>query len=85
MNNFEKLAPNDKFRRIYVPLCGKSLDMAWFHQHGLTVVGSDIAEDAGISFMNEHPDLKITKKVVPLKDGQHIPLYEVSFFPTLSL
>lgn len=29
--------------RVYVPLCGKSLDMAWLAQRGLRIVGSELS------------------------------------------
>ncbi len=32
--------------RILVPLCGKSVDLAWLAQHGVAVVGVDVAEEA---------------------------------------
>ena len=32
--------------RVYVPLCGKSLDMAWLAERGHTVVGSELSRIA---------------------------------------
>ncbi|WP_417348401.1 thiopurine S-methyltransferase [Ferrimonas sp.] len=39
--------------RIFVPLCGKSLDMIWLAEHGETVVGCELSELAVSSFFDE--------------------------------
>jgi thiopurine S-methyltransferase len=39
--------------RVFVPLCGKSLDMVWLAQHGHAVVGSEISERAVDDFFAE--------------------------------
>ncbi len=42
-------------QRIFVPLCGKSLDMLWLQQtRGLEVVGVDLAEKCCEVFFAEH-------------------------------
>jgi thiopurine S-methyltransferase len=45
-----KLAP---YRRVYVPLCGKSLDMVHLRESGHQVFGTEIAEDALQQFFRE--------------------------------
>lgn len=39
--------------RVYVPLCGKSLDLIWFFEHGHDVVGSEFVGDAIAAFFAE--------------------------------
>ncbi|WP_133479442.1 thiopurine S-methyltransferase [Cognatilysobacter segetis] len=40
--------------QVFVPLCGKSLDMAWLASQGLRVLGVELAEDAVNAFFAEH-------------------------------
>ena len=39
--------------RVFVPLCGKSLDMVWLAQHGHRVVGAELSEQAVDDFFAE--------------------------------
>lgn len=41
-------------QRVFVPLCGKSLDMAWFASQGLDVLGVEISPVAVRQFFDEH-------------------------------
>lgn len=46
---------------VLVPLCGKSLDMIWLRQQGLSVVGTELVEMAVESFYQEQelqPDIR---------------------------
>lgn len=40
--------------RVFVPLCGKSLDMYWLQQSGYDVVGVELSEVAVKQFFEEH-------------------------------
>jgi thiopurine S-methyltransferase len=40
--------------RVYVPLCGKSLDMVWLAVRGHAVVGSELSPIAVAEFFGEH-------------------------------
>jgi thiopurine S-methyltransferase len=40
--------------RVFVPLCGKSLDLIWLREQGLDVVGVEISELAVRSFFEEN-------------------------------
>lgn len=40
--------------RVLVPLCGKSLDLAWLAAHGHRVLGVELAEKAVQAFFAEH-------------------------------
>jgi thiopurine S-methyltransferase len=39
--------------RVFVPLCGKSLDMQWLAEHGHPVVGAELSEQAVDEFFAE--------------------------------
>lgn len=40
--------------RIFVPLCGKSRDMAWLMEQGYSVLGVELSEIAARSFLEEN-------------------------------
>ena len=40
--------------KVFVPLCGKSMDMLWLAQLGYDVVGVELSEIAARSFFDEH-------------------------------
>ena len=44
------LAPGDI---VFVPLCGKSLDMWWLHEQGFKVIGIELSEIAAKAFFTE--------------------------------
>ncbi len=39
---------------VFVPLCGKSLDMIWLHEQGYNVLGAELSETAVVAFFNEN-------------------------------
>lgn len=43
----------DKNSRIFVPLCGKTLDIAWLLSKGYAVVGAELSEEAIKQLFNE--------------------------------
>jgi thiopurine S-methyltransferase len=46
-------------QRVYVPLCGKSLDLIWLRDHGHDVVGCEFVGSAIEAFFTEQfPDVK---------------------------
>lgn len=45
--------------RVFVPLCGKSLDMLWLRQQGHGVVGCELSDQAVLAFWEEN-DLECT-------------------------
>lgn len=47
---------------VFVPLCGKSLDMLWLHRQGHPVLGVEFSEKAGEAFFREN-DLDCTRSV----------------------
>ncbi|MDF1828352.1 MAG: thiopurine S-methyltransferase [Legionellaceae bacterium] len=60
------LKPGD---RIFVPLCGKSIDMLWLLEQGYEVMGVEVNEGACQAFFEEH---KIPLKI---KDIEHFRVY----------
>jgi thiopurine S-methyltransferase len=52
-----QVAPGD---RVFVPLCGKSYDMAWLAAQGQEVLGVEISREACEAFFAEH---ELTPKV----------------------
>lgn len=40
--------------RVFVPLCGKSLDLAWFASQGYRVLGAELSSLAVEQFFSEH-------------------------------
>eukprot|EP00977_Amphora_coffeiformis_P016520 scaffold5138_cov170-Amphora_coffeaeformis.AAC.1 len=72
--------------RVFVPLCGKSLDVAYFasHEDVTEVVGVDGIRKALEEFTNEHPDLEL-KEMEPTESyevfkGNKITLLKGDFF-----
>lgn len=52
----------DRGARVLVPLCGKSLDMAWLAEQGFAVLGVELSERAAEDFFAEHglvPDVGV--------------------------
>jgi thiopurine S-methyltransferase len=43
VNHFKKLSL-EKGRRVFVPLCGKTLDIAWLLAHGYRVAGAELSK-----------------------------------------
>jgi len=39
---------------VFVPLCGKSLDMLWLHRQGHSVLGVELSEKAASSFFSDN-------------------------------
>lgn len=44
----------DEDAPVFVPLCGKSLDMVWLHERGHPVFGVELSERAVRGFFSEH-------------------------------
>jgi thiopurine S-methyltransferase len=55
-------------QRVFVPLCGKSLDMAWLAAQGLQVLGVELAEQAVEAFFGEQG---LVPEVVESRYGRH--------------
>ena len=48
-NHFPKSA-----KHVFVPLCGKSLDLLWLSEHATSVVGCDLSDIACREFFEDH-------------------------------
>jgi thiopurine S-methyltransferase len=53
------------FRRVYVPLCGKSLDLVQLAQQGHTVFGTELAQTAIEQFFTERSLTRTTSALGP--------------------
>ncbi|MGP5011224.1 thiopurine S-methyltransferase [Psychrobacter glacincola] len=88
MNYFEQLnVPAGS--RVFVPLCGKSLDMAWLAAQGYDVVGVELVETAVQAFFTEqnisptvhqHVDNSAIKYYQGQLSGQTITLWVADIF-----
>lgn len=52
--------------RVLVPLCGKTVDLAYLAAHGHTVVGIELVEDAVRAFFSEHQLVPRVTRTGPL-------------------
>ncbi len=43
-----------KGAEVFVPLCGKTLDMLWLHEQGFKVLGVELSEIAAAAFFDEN-------------------------------
>ncbi|MDF1678812.1 MAG: thiopurine S-methyltransferase, partial [Legionellaceae bacterium] len=68
--------------RIFVPLCGKSIDMLWLLGRGYQVVGIELSEVACKAFFAEHQlSFKVTEhQHIKCYAGEHITLICGDFF-----
>ncbi|GFN97345.1 thiopurine s-methyltransferase [Plakobranchus ocellatus] len=60
----DKLSPASKPQNIFVPLCGKSVDMKWFADQGIQTVGVEGIQEAIQQFYTEQ-GLEWEEKTVP--------------------
>lgn len=67
---------------VWVPLCGKSLDMTWLRAHGHPVLGVELAQSALESFAAEHAlDLAWREEgAFAISEGEGYCLYCGDFF-----
>jgi thiopurine S-methyltransferase len=68
--------------RVFVPLCGKSLDMVWLAQQGHHVVGAELSEQAVDEFFAERglvPDVR-TAGSFTIKSSGPYELWVGNFF-----
>ncbi|WP_133127748.1 thiopurine S-methyltransferase [Legionella nagasakiensis] len=68
------LKPGD---RVFVPLCGKSIDMIWLVNQGYKVIGVELSEQACKTFFNEH---KIRYKMTEMYDFSVYNSDEITLF-----
>ncbi len=59
VKHFNQL-PNTSKSRVFIPLCGKSLDMHWLLKQGFKIVGCELSELAVTQFFEE---MKITPTI----------------------
>lgn len=59
--------------RVFVPLCGKSIDMVWLAAQGYDIVGVELVESAVQEFFNEQD---ISYKIIEHADNSNIKCYQ---------
>lgn len=70
-----------KQRTIFVPLCGKSLDMKSLLEHGHKVVGADCSGIACVDFFTENNIPDYACEVVPNEKGKRIVRHKSTSMP----
>ena len=66
-----------KGKTVFVPLCGKSLDLLWLVEQGYEVIGVELSPLAVEEFFSEH-DLKVSRESVGKLEkwsANHITVY----------
>jgi len=68
LNHYGEFVDSREHLRIFVPLCGKTVDLKWLAEKGHTVVGVDCSQFALESFFSEN-DLEFTREPVSKLNG----------------
>lgn len=63
--------------RIFVPLCGKSLDMAWLANEGCRVIGAELSENAASQFFSE---AGLEPEVTDWAGGKHFSAQNIEIY-----
>ncbi|KAL5015845.1 hypothetical protein ScPMuIL_005434 [Solemya velum] len=87
----DKLTDGKDKQRIFVPLCGKTLDLKWLSDKGHSVVGCEVVATACQQFFEEN-DIEYTTETLPAadavlykaKDGRPLEIYCCDFFKITS-
>lgn len=82
--HFQRL-PEAAREQVFVPLCGKSLDMLWLTEQGARVIGSELSDLAIAAFADENAlNLRATTVGAHIRhEGANMTLWQGDFF-TLS-
>lgn len=67
----------NKESRIFIPLCGKTLDIKWLLSQGYKVVGSELIEDAIEQLFS---DLEIEPKILKINNILHYSATNIDIF-----
>ena len=74
--------------KIFVPLCGKSLDMMWLSQQGASIVGVDFVKNPLNQYFKEHgltPNSQITQGIESLRSRNQTLFHANIFDVTLDV
>jgi thiopurine S-methyltransferase len=69
-------------RRVFVPLCGKSLDVGWIHSHGCEVTGVELSPIAVTQLFDNlgvKPEVSIQGQLT-LYQHQNLRIFQGDFF-----
>nr|AAW25275.1 SJCHGC01817 protein [Schistosoma japonicum] len=74
---WNELCPSDTpANRLFIPLCGKSVDMEWLYQNkSCQIIGCDIAENPLRQFVNDHKSLNMKERLVYFKNGENVLMF----------
>jgi len=72
----DKLFPNGNKGKIFVPLCGKTVDMKWLADNGIDVIGLDAVRVSLEQFYSEHNIENSVEKCADL--GQEAEVFKSS-------
>ena len=86
LDKYWQLTQTPVDKSVFVPLCGKSLDLLWFSQQGYRVIGIELAERAVIDFFAENQLQPAITQEGPFKvyRADNITLYCGDFFALAS-
>lgn len=82
----ESITSSGRRPRMFVPLCGATVDMAYFISQGWDVIGLDAIQQPLRDFVEKHKDQLTNVRDVPTKDGivhiaaDHLDLFAVDLF-----
>lgn len=81
---YDRLRP--EHHTIFVPLCGKSIDMLWLADHGLQVVGSELSKLAVSTFFEENKLTQEVLSVEPLQGfrSERVLIWQGDYFALLA-
>jgi len=88
--HIDKLTQGNIRSRVFVPLCGKSLDMKWLADQGHEVIGNEYADEGCRQFFEEHnipyttTPLQGIKGVLYKATGVPIQIYRCDCFDLTS-
>ncbi|QJR80317.1 thiopurine S-methyltransferase [Alteromonas pelagimontana] len=63
--------------RMFVPLCGKTLDISWLLEQGYRVVGAELSE---LAIQQLFAQLKMTPDIQPQKNAKHYRADNIDIF-----
>lgn len=76
VKNFNKLS-SEKVERVFIPLCGKTLDISWFLSNGYSIVGVELSQKAIEQLFQE---LGIIPKISKVANFDHYHAKNIDIF-----
>lgn len=60
LKHWSQVAVLTEYKKVFVPLCGKTVDMLWLSEQGYEVIGCELSSIAVSDFFTEH-ELSVTR------------------------